>query len=331
MKNLNLSDFEKISEISKIIRSSKTFFIAGHVRPDGDSLGSALALASVLERLKKKVSVCCYGKIPDSIKFLSGIDKIKKNVKKNYVFDCAIILESIDFSRMGNIINEKQAKKIINIDHHFAYTNFGDVNYVDSSSSSTAELVLNVLEYMKIEPTKNEAENLYVGILTDTGCFQQANTTINSHISCAKLMKFDININNIYKNIYECNSIDTLKLHGMLLCKIKTIFNNCVSYIVLKKNMLKKNKNVSTDSIINYTLKIKDTKIGCFFREIDKKRTKVSCRSVNGFDILEIMRKFNGGGHKNAAGCIINAGLNNSIKIIINELKSRFNFDKIKS
>jgi phosphoesterase RecJ-like protein len=138
--NLVKSDLGKISKISKIIRQSKTFFIAGHIKPDGDSIGSALALASVLSRLGKKACVYCVDEVPDFLKFLKGSNEIKKSTKKANVFDCAIILESINFSRMGNIIAPYQSKKVINIDHHLTYTNFGTVNYIVPSSSSVAEL-----------------------------------------------------------------------------------------------------------------------------------------------------------------------------------------------
>ncbi|MDR1400857.1 MAG: bifunctional oligoribonuclease/PAP phosphatase NrnA [Endomicrobium sp.] len=321
------SDLEKISKISRIIRRSETFFVAGHVKPDGDSLGSALALASVLKRFGKKVCVYSSDETPDFLKFLKGTDEIKRMAKKGDMFDCAIVLESLDFSRMGNIITPKQAKKIINIDHHFAHTNFGNVNYVVPSSASTAELVLNILEYMKVKLTKNEAESLYTGILNDTGRFQQTNTTPDSHVACARLMRFGINVNDIYKKIYENNSINTLRLRGLALYGIKTILNNHVSYIVLRRNMFKKlgSKNLTTDGIINYTLKVKNVKIGCLFGEIDKKTTRISCRSVKDFNVLEVMRKFGGGGHKNAAGCIIKTGINASIKLISNVLKEKLN------
>jgi len=324
---INSSDLEKISEISKIIKHSRTFFIAGHIKPDGDSLGSALALASVLKRCDKKVCVYCCDEIPDFLKFLKGSDEIKKAVRKTDLFDCAIILDSADFSRMGGIITPSQAKVIVNIDHHLTCTGFGNVNYIVPSSSSTAELVLNILEYMKIKLTKSEAESLYTGILIDTGRFQQTNTTPNSHIACAKLMKSGVNVNEIYKKVYENNSIGTLKLHGLALCGIKTIFNNQVSYIVLTRDMFKKigARNLNTEGIVNYTLKIKDVKVGCLFREIDEKTTKVSCRSVKDFDVLEVVRRFGGGGHKNAAGCIIKDGIDVSVEMINNVLKERLN------
>jgi phosphoesterase RecJ-like protein len=324
--NVTCLELKKLLEISKIIKNSKTFFIAGHVKPDGDSIGSALALASVLTRIGKKVCICCADKIPDFLKFLKGINKIKMSVKKTDLFDCAIILESNSFLRMGNIITPNQSREIINIDHHYSSTNFGTINYIMPSSSSTAELVLNIFEYMQIKLTKNEAENLYTGILTDTGCFQQINTTFKSHIAAAKLMKYGININKIYREIYENISVNALKLRGLALCSMKTIFNDQFFYIVLTKNMFKKScaRYDDSEGIVNYGLKIKGVKVSCVFKEINKESTRITCRSVKKINLLDIVRIYGGGGHKNAAGCIINKNVETSIKMISSALKKKF-------
>jgi phosphoesterase RecJ-like protein len=318
MNNLSGRDIKKISEISKIIKQSKTFFIAGHVKPDADSIGSALALASVFNRMEKKGSVYSVDEIPKFVKFLKGSNKIKKLAKKTDVFDCAIILESNNFARMGDIITPSQAKRIINIDHHLSHTDFGDVNYIVPSSSSTAELVLNIFEYMKIKPLKHEAECLYTGIITDTGRFQQINTTPNSHIAAAKLMKCGVDINKVYKEIYEKGSLNALKLQGLALYGIKTILNNKVSYILLTKDIFKKTETLENDSegVVNYTLRIDGVLVGCVFKEVDAKTTKVSFRSVKSFDLLKVVREFGGGGHKNAAGCTINVGIHEAVKTV---------------
>ncbi|MDR3195655.1 MAG: bifunctional oligoribonuclease/PAP phosphatase NrnA [Endomicrobium sp.] len=323
--NLNKSDIKKISEISKIIKQSKTFFIAGHVKPDGDSIGSALAIASVLNRIGKKACVYSVDEIPKFVKFLKGSNKIKKSAGKTDKFDCAIILESVNFLRMGDIITTSQTKKIINIDHHLTYTDFGDVNYIAPSSSSTAELVLNIFEYMKIKPLKREAECLYTGIITDTGRFQQVNTTSNSHIASAKLMECGVDINKVYKEVYEKGSISALKLQGLALYGIKTILNDKVSYILLTKDIFKKTGTSEGDSdgVVNYTLRIDGVMVGCVFKEVDGKTTKVSFRSVRSFDLLKVVREFGGGGHKNAVGCTINAGINEAVKIVANVLKRK--------
>ncbi|MBQ4178886.1 MAG: DHH family phosphoesterase, partial [Elusimicrobia bacterium] len=165
----NSSKKEILDAISKIIKQSKTFFIAGHTKPDGDALGSGLALSSLLRRMGKKVTHCSLDPVPQDMKFMKGSKNIKITDKISGNFDCAIILECISFERMGDIISPNQAKKIINIDHHLAHTNFGNVNYIVPTSSSVSELIYDIFVNLKITPTKQEAENLYIGIVTDTG------------------------------------------------------------------------------------------------------------------------------------------------------------------
>jgi phosphoesterase RecJ-like protein len=320
------SNLDKIVEIAKIIKESRTFFIAGHVKPDGDSLGSALALLSFLNRIGKEAYVYCKDEVPAYLRFLHGSNKIKVAVKKTDFFDCGIILESLNFARMGDIITPSQVKKIINIDHHQTHTNFGDVNYVVPKSSSTAELIVNIFEFMKVKLTKTEAECLYTGIVTDTSRFQNTNTTANSHIACAKLMEYNVDVNKIHKQIYEITSLPSLKLQGFGLCNMKLVFNGKVAYIVLTKDMFKKSKANYNDSkgIINYTLRVQGVKIGCVFKEINKKSTRVSLRSIKSVNLLNIVKQFDGGGHKNAAGCTINAGINTAVKMIFEVLEEKF-------
>ena len=320
------TELSKLSGIAAIIRQSKTFFIAGHVKPDGDSLGSALAIASMLNRNGKKASVYCADDVPEMLKFMPGAKSIKKTVSKNAFFDCAIILESVDFSRMGNIISVNQAKKIINIDHHSIFTDFGDVNYIVPKSSSTAELILKIFEYMKITPTKNEASNLYTGLVTDTGRFQQLNTTVDSHLAAAKLIGFGVSPNEIFNNVYVNSSAGALKLLGFALSDLKTVFNGKMAYMFITRKMLKESgaKEDETEGIVNFAMTVKGVKVACLFKEVDKNTTKISFRSVKDFNVLEIVKKCGGGGHKNAAGCTLKSGMNSALKTISGAFKEKF-------
>jgi len=322
-----LSNLKKLKAISDIIKKSKTFFIAGHIKPDGDSLGSALALRSVLIRLGKKASVYCRDEVPHFLTFLKDSKTIKKSAKKNDFFDCAIILESVDFSRMGDIISKEQAKKIINIDHHSMFTPFGDVNYVVPDSSSVAELVFSLFEYMKIKLTKDEADCLYTGIVTDTGRFQQLNTTINSHIVSAKLMEAGVKPEEICSNVYENVSLEGLKLLGCALSNIKTDFDGKFAGTILTKDMFKQSgaKENETEGIVNFLLSIKGVQVACLLKEIDANTTKASFRSVKTFDILDIVKKYGGGGHKTAAGCSINQAVPEALEFIKKLFKGKLN------
>jgi phosphoesterase RecJ-like protein len=233
----------------------------------------------------------------------------------------------MDFARMGDIISKEQAKKIINIDHHSMFTPFGDVNYTVPSSSSVSELVFFLFEYMKIKLTKDEADCLYTGIVTDTGRFQQLNTTQNSHIAAAKLMNAGVKPEEIYQNVYGSVSLASLKLLGFAISNIKTDFNGAFAYCVLTKDMFKRSgaKENETEGIVNFPLSIKGVKVACVLKEIDDNSTKASFRSVKNVDVLEIVKQCGGGGHKTAAGCIVQKNLPQAIAFIKKMFKGILN------
>lgn len=321
----NSSKKEILDAISKIIKQSNTFFIAGHTKPDGDALGSGLALASLLKRMGKKVTHCSLDPVPQDMSFMKGSKNIKITNKISRNFDCAIILECINFTRMGDIISPSQAKKIINIDHHLAHTNFGNVNYIVPSSSSVSELIYDVFINLKMTPTKEEAENLYIGIVTDTGRFQQLNTNANSHLVVAELLKCGVKSNKLCKQLFLTMEISKMKLYGLALSNIETAFDEKLVYIKLTKEMFNKTKasDTDTDGIINYCISAPKAVVGCLLKEVDNKTTKLSFRSIEKFNLLNIVKLFNGGGHKNATGCTINADINTATKKIIEAFKGK--------
>ena len=321
----NSSKQEVLDAISKIIKQSNTFFIAGHTKPDGDALGSGLALASLLRRMGKKVTHCSLDPVPQDMAFMKRSKSIKITNKTSKNFDCAIILECINFTRMGDIISPSQAKKIINIDHHLAHSNFGNVNYILPSSSSVSELIYDVFMNLKMIPTKEEAENLYIGIVTDTGRFQQLNTNANSHLVVAQLLKCGVNSNKLCKKLFLTMEIPKMKLYGLALSNIETAYNEKLVYIKLTKDMFTKTKasDTDTDGIINYCISAPKAVVGCLLKEVDNKTTKLSFRSIEKFNLLNIVKLFNGGGHKNAAGCTINSDINIATKKIIEAFKGK--------
>lgn len=328
MKTISLQNTSKkqiLKAIVEVIKKSKIFFIAGHMKPDGDTIGSGLALASMLKRLGKKTVHCSADEIPYDLMFMKGVSKIKITDKITGKYDCALVLESINLSRIGNIIEPSQVKKIINIDHHLAHTNFGYINYVVPSSSSVAELVYEVFKAAKIIPTKEEAENLYIGIVTDTGRFQQLNTNANSHLTAAELLKCGVNASEISKKLFLKKPLSKLKLYGLALSDLKTDINGKFIYVKLTKNMFQKAKasDYDADGIINYCISVPTAAVGCVMKEVDEKTTKISLRSIEKFNLLNVVKQFGGGGHKNAAGCTINENINEAEKIIIKAFKDK--------
>jgi phosphoesterase RecJ-like protein len=321
----NSSKQEILDAISAVIKEANTFFIAGHTQPDGDALGSGLALASLLRRLGKHVTHCSIDAIPKDMMFIQGAETIIHTNKISENFDCAIILECIDFKRMGDIILPTQAKKIINIDHHLAHTNFGDINYIVPSSSSVSELVYDIFVNLKIAPNIEEAECLYVGLVTDTGRFQQLNTNSNSHLVAAGLLRCGANSSKLCKKLFSTMEISKIRLYGLSLSNIETAYDEKFVYIKLTKDMLNKAKamDTDTDGIINYCISVPKAVVGCLLKEVDKNTTKLSFRSIEQFSLLDTVKLFGGGGHKNAAGCTINADIDTATEKIIQAFKDK--------
>ena len=316
----------ELSKISDIIKKSKTFFIAGHIKPDGDSLGAACAVSLRLNRMNKKAEVYCLDPIPREICRINGISKIKSQAPKNKTFDCAIILESSDLARMGDIIDKSQAKKIINIDHHQINSMFGDANYVVANSSSVSELVIDVFDYMGIKMKLDEAENLYIGLMTDTGRFQNSNVNENSHAAAAKLIKAGVSPSDLVRCIYSNETVQSLKLLAKALENTELLFDGQLAYSTLTKNNFKQTGAKDSDSggIVNYLLSIGGVKAACLLKEEDKNTVKASLRSVKSFDLLDIVKKFGGGGHKNAAGATLNGNIKTALALIKNSFAAKF-------
>ena len=293
-----------ISDILEAIDKSRTFFIAGHIKPDGDTVGSGLALASLLNRLGKKTSIYSLEPVPPYLTFISKAKTIKIMPKVPGEFDCAIILECLDLERMGNLITAEQAGVLINIDHHSSFSNYGHINYIDSKASSSAELVFNIFKQRGMPILKHEAEALYVALVTDTGKFQQANTTPKAFRMAAELIEAGVVPTEIYGRLYATQSLPSLNLLGESLAGLKISQSGKIAHFSITKKLYKHTRTsaADTEGIINYAMMIPGVVVGVFFRETETPGLiKVSMRSVDHFDVNRIAKHF-GGAHKNASG-----------------------------
>lgn len=304
--------------------------MAGHQRPDGDTIGGCLAVYSLLRRLKKNVFLCSSDTVPSYLTFIPNSKKIKNLKKTSKKFDVAIILECSELSRLGNIINPKKQSKItINIDHHAYKKHWAVINWTDSSSSSISEMIFYLFKFLKLTLTREEAIALYTGIVTDTYNFTQANTNAQSHIIAAELIGSGVEPPVIEKNVYGTKSLNTLRLIGEALRNIKIDNTGKIAYIQITNKDFCQTKTTSedTEEIINYAGMVPDVLVWLLFKDTQEKNLiKVSFRSVKNIDVNKIAEKFNGGGHKNAAGCTVKGTMPEVIDTVVSvvqkELKS---------
>jgi len=302
------------------LRRYETFFIAGHMKPDGDTIGTALALASLLKRLGKKAFVYSREEVPANLCFIPGARRIVVTEKVRREFDCAIILECKDLARMGDLITPDQVRTIINIDHHADFNPFGAINYLDSTASSSAEQVFDLFSFMKIPIHCNEAEGLYVGLVTDTGQFQHANASPSALRMGARLLEVGIVPDHIYDNLYASNSLSSLHLLGSTLLTLEKTADGKIAAMTIPRSSYRRTGSdvTETDGIINFAMTMPAVVVGVLLRETEVKgQIKVSLRARGTFNVNAVAHHFGGGGHKKAAGCTLTGTLSSVKKTII--------------
>ncbi|NLX61752.1 MAG: bifunctional oligoribonuclease/PAP phosphatase NrnA [Tissierellia bacterium] len=316
---------KEIDSALELINSYNNIYICSHIQPDGDSLGSIMALAMAIKKLKNKanINVIKVDDIPSVFDFLPNIDIIKEQDLSQEV-ELFIALDSSDKERLG--IGAEflcKAKAVINIDHHITNENFGDVNIVLPSSGSTCEIVYKLIKYMGIEMDKDIATCLYTGINTDTGRFMYSNTTYETHIIAAELIKTGIDTSDINISIYQNRTIERTRLLLESLNQLELYEDGKIGLVVVTQDMLEKTGAgmEDTEGIISFVMDINTIEAACLLKEVSNKEIKVSLRSKKYVNVSKIATKFGGGGHVRAAGfTIIGEQIDTAKEMILKEI-----------
>ena len=303
-----------MQELKNLLSAKQNVVITTHVNPDGDAIGSSVALLNFLIKMGHDVSLIVPNDYPDFLKWMKNDELIinysnSKNESQEKIKNASLIF-CLDFNNLnrinelGDYISESKAKKVL-IDHHLDPSDFYDFKIHDVKASATAELVYNFLiELDSNAVDKDISEALYTGILTDTGSFKFSMSP-KVHKIVSDLMIRGVDIGFINNKIYDSNSLDKLKLIGYALSeKLEVISNGNAAYIVLSRKDLKDHnfKKGDTEGLVNYALSISNVNMAVLIIET-KERIKFSFRSIGQFSVNEFAKKyFNGGGHKNASG-----------------------------
>lgn len=313
-------------EIEILIAGAGTILISSHVDPDGDSLGSQLALRRYLVSLGKKVWIVNHGSIPSKYMFLPDIDRIVlvDNFKAEDRFDLAIILECPDPDRTGDVKHLIGANiPMINIDHHPDNSGYGKIAHLDSGASAVAEMLT---EYFlevgyKIEP--QAATQLYTAIITDTGRFRFSSTTRKTMEIAGRLIELGADPRYISDNIYYSFSESTMRLIGKVFSKFELFDNGKICLMALDNDMMRLNdfNSADTEGMAEYTLFGRGVIVGGLLKEMGEGSTKISLRSRNRINVGEVAHRYGGGGHNNAAGFQIDLPLKAAQEKILKDLR----------
>lgn len=322
-----MTDLRVLDQILDLLKEGQTFCLSGHQNPDGDVIGSELAMASLLKRLggKKRVDICNNGPVPRSVAFLPGAHQIQNVEKVDGKYDVQIVFECSGADRMGGIIDfATQVGKVINIDHHLHNPNFGDVNFVEPTTSSTAELIFKIIDRSGLPLQVDEAICLYTGLVTDTGWFRYGNTNPQSHAIASKLLATGFKVEDLSERIYLSKSKTALPLMAWVLSHMTLHYDDRVAIMKLPEAVFKEMGAVPDDveEIVNLGLQRESVVASVLLKErSNPPAVKVSFRSKGQTDINQVARLYGGGGHRNASGCTINQDLVAAEQSVIKEMK----------
>jgi phosphoesterase RecJ-like protein len=297
-----------IDKILAVISECQTFCVVGHVRPDGDCVGSQLGLTLALQNEGKKV--CCWNedKVPQKYEFLDP-QRIIQQPKPDLEFDCVIATDAASFERLGTVgacIGKR--KHFINIDHHESNTRYADINWVSPREPSTGELILRVLQVANWPVTRPIADCLFTAISTDTGSFQYPTTRPTTYVAAGELVRRGANLARICDEVYQSYPLSRARLLRHVYSHFRLTHQNQIAYFWLKKADFARTGADSADSegLIDHIRAIAPVEVAIVFEEIEPEITRVSLRSkTDKVNVSEIAGQFGGGGHPAAAGARI--------------------------
>ena len=318
-----------LSQIAKFILESKKIGITYHVSPDGDAVGSVLALFNALKSLNKDCYIISKDTLSENLKFLKGSDEITGEITGPVdETDIVVVLDCGNLERVSANLKEFTGT-IVNIDHHLSNDKYGDINYIDSNAAATAEIVFELLNLMGISFEKEDSvlkdigTCMYTSIVTDTGAYRHSNVTERTHRISAVLKKIGVDNTFIYQSLFDNKDFSRIKLIGKALSSMQVILNGKVALLEIDKNFTSDlGMDVGdTSDIISYGLQIKGVEVTLLLKEVED-GVKASLRAKSYVDVRKIAEVFGGGGHIRASGIKIkNMSMEEAKYEILNEIQ----------
>ncbi len=317
-----------MDQIIRHLKNSTHILIVSHAKPDGDAIGSLIAIGLALDALNKKTTLYNESPIPAVYRFLPSVNRIVRHIDFAS-FDIAVMLDCGDLERIGKAVSAaRQIPTIVNIDHHITNTRFGHFQLIDNSACATAEIVYRLIKQMGVPIDKAIATSIYTGILTDTGSFRFSNTNRAAFAICQEMVELGVDPFSIAGHVYGTYSLGRIKLLNLALDSIAISSNGKLSIMTLTQDMFDETNTQpeDIDGLINYARCIEDVKVAALILEHQNGKGKsknanqfhVSLRSNGSVDVAAIASSFGGGGHSSAAGFSIESTLSDVKSIIFN-------------
>jgi phosphoesterase RecJ-like protein len=291
------------THVAAEIRRRQRFVIVSHARPDGDAIGSSLAMAYALRAMGKDVRVVSKDQPPPPMLVFPGVTDIEVTSDVTDPGDAVIVMECGDLMRTG--VAGLERGFVINIDHHPGNTMYGAVNWFDLSAAACGEMVFEVIEELGVPLTPEIATHIYIAILTDTGSFHYSNITPRTFDICRRCMEAGVSPPAVARSIFDSNNLGRLKLFGAVLSKMELDATGRIASVWVDHRLANDCGGTyeDTEGLINLPLTVKEIVAVVFFKENGPDDWRVSLRSKGDVDVNAVAKQFHGGGHKNASGC----------------------------
>ena len=319
-----------LKEITDVIKQYDRFIILSHIRPDGDAIGSTIAIGSTLEAMGKTVTYVNEDGVPDSLAFLPGSNKITKASGEVLDVEVAIAVDCANKPRLGDksIAMAENAKLWINIDHHKSNPGYGDLNHVDSGSPATGQILYNLITENDLPFTDEARDSIYVAVSTDTGSFQYSGTTAATYEMAADLVRRGVDTGKINELTYDSFPYRRIALTRELLNTLELSANGAIADWQLHRSV-KHDLNLKpedSEDLIDMIRSIEGVNVALFFEELlDSDLIRVSVRSkVGSVDACEVAQVFGGGGHAKAAGIRMEGPIEKAREAVIAEVIKQF-------
>jgi phosphoesterase RecJ-like protein len=322
-----MSGNNTFSEIAAALREHQSFAVMSHVRPDGDAIGSQLAMGFVLEAMGKKVVYLNEDGLPDNLAFLPGSGRIEQPGGPAEV-DVAVALDTATRPRLGEkvLAAAAGAKLWINIDHHVSNPGYGDLNYIDGGSPATGEIIYDLIVDQDLPLPAETRDSIYVAVSTDTGSFQYPSTTARTYEMAADLVRRGLDVGGINSLTYDNYPYRRLELMRALLNTLERSAGGQVADWQLSMDTRRELELRPEDSegLIDTIRAIRGVTVAVFFEELDDGRVRVSMRSKDRrIDVCQVALKFGGGGHSMAAGIRMPGPLAEARVAVLGEIAGR--------
>lgn len=322
------------TRVSQFIRQADHLLIASHLNPDGDALGSTLAVANICHQFGKKVTCVNESPLPEKFSFLPGIDEIQQPESLRSTFQHVIAVDAADQSRLGEKVLQlfDDDVFILNIDHHITNDQFGTVNIICPEACSTAEVIYQwVTELEEIQWNPSLATSLYTGLLTDTGGFRYQNTSADVLRKAAQLIDHGAPASLIAEQALETSTIEQLKILQRALATLQISSDGHVAWLEVRKKDFDETgaTHEDLDGLVNMARNLVGVEVGILFYEKVPNEVKVSFRSRKRVDVAKIAKELGGGGHARAAGCTLYDGLSTVKQQVIKRVVSELGCDSL--